>query len=226
MRRTFFTELEQGSPAWYDARAGIVTASAMRSLVTGGGKVADNDTSRGLIRTLAAERITGKPAETFSSRMMDRGSALEAYARDIYHENVAPVDEVGFIRLDTERYSLGFSPDGMVEHNGLIEIKSPGPKEHLRTVLADAVPGVYAWQVQVGLFVTGRSWLDYVSYAPGMNLYVRRVYPDRDMHAVIDEAITNAENSIQRTLAEYTVSDNARIKTEWHDPFAEEEMEF
>lgn len=224
MKRTFFTDLEQGTPEWYDARAGLVTASAMRSLVTGTGKVADNDTSRGLIRTLAAERIIGKPAETFSSRMMDRGSALEIFARDIYHENIAPVEEVGFIRLDAAQYSIGYSPDGVVEHDGLIEIKSPGPKEHLRTILDDAeMPKVYQWQVQVGLFVTGRSWLDYVSYCPGMDLFVNRIYPDPAMHEVIEEAVEMAEYDIRGIIHTYESESANRIHTEWHDPFDTDE---
>lgn len=228
MKRTFFTDFEQSSDEWYQARAGIVTASAMRSLVTGNGKVADNDTSRGLIRTLATERIIGKPGETFSSRMMDRGTALEPWARDLYAEHYAPVEEVGFIRLDTDDYALGFSPDGMVEHDGLLEIKSPGPKEHLRTILADAVPAVYIWQLQVGLFVTGRSWIDFCSYCPGMDLYVKRVYPDKAMHEVINTATARSEEAIREILYEYMTGGetNKRIKTEWHDPFAEEEMEF
>ena len=228
MKRTFFTELDQGSGEWHEARAGIVTASAMRSLVTGSGQVANNDTSRGLIRTLAAERIMGKPADSFSSRMMDRGSALEPFARDLYAEHYAPVDEVGFIRLDTGEYSLGYSPDGLVAHDGLIEIKSPGPKEHLRTILDDDVPSVYKWQVQVGLLVTGRSWLDFVSFCPGMHLYRKRVFPDKEAFEVINVAVTNAENQIRGMLHSYytTGRANDRMNTPYWDPFEEEEITF
>ena len=225
MKRTFFTELDQGSSDWHDARAGIVTASAMRSLVTGSGQVANNDTSRGLIRTLAAERIMGKPADSFSSRMMDRGTALEPFARDLYSEHYAPVEEVGFIRLDTDEYSLGYSPDGVIGHDGLIEIKSPGPKEHLRTILDDDVPSVYKWQVQVGLLVTGRSWLDFISYCPGADLYVKRVRPDKEAFGTIHMAVSAAEAAITSIIADYTESGKNRVKTEWFDPFEEEEVE-
>ena len=226
MKRTFFTELDQGSGEWHEARAGIVTASAMRSLVTGSGQVANNDTSRGLIRTLAAERIMGKPADSFSSRMMDRGSALEPFARDLYAEHYAPVEEVGFIRLDTGEYSLGYSPDGLVGHEGLIEIKSPGPKEHLRTILDDDVPSVYKWQVQVGLFVTGRSWLDFISYCPGADLYVKRVRPDKEAFGTIHLAASQAETAVRNIIDDYTASGANRVKTEWFDPFMEEEITF
>lgn len=228
MKRTFFDEIEQGSEAWHQARCGIVTASTMRNLVTATGKVADNDTARGFIRQLATERIIGRPEVTFPTRPMQRGTALEPYARDLYAEHYAPVDEVGFIRLDTDEYSLGFSPDGMIAHDGLLEIKSPGPKEHLRTTLDDDVPSAYKWQVQVGLLVTGRSWLDFVSFCPGMHLYRKRVFPDKEAFEVINVAVTNAENQIRGMLHSYytTGRANDRMNTPYWDPFEEEEITF
>ena len=226
MRRTFFNELEQGTDDWLQARCGVVTASTMRSLVTSAGKVADNDTSRGFIRQLATERIIGVPEYTYPTRPMQRGNLLEPHARELYAEHYAPVDEVGFIRLDTDEYSLGYSPDGVVGHDGLIEIKSPGPKEHLRTILDDDVPSVYVWQVQVGLYVTGRSWLDFISYCPGADLYVKRVRPDKEAFGTIHLAVSAAEAAITSIIADYTESGKNRVKTEWFDPFEEEEMEF
>lgn len=225
MKRTFFNELEQGTDEWLQARCGIVTASTMRNLVTSAGKVADNDTSRGFIRTLATERIIGVPEYTYPTRPMQRGTMLEPFARDLYAEHYAPVDEVGFIRLDTDEYSLGYSPDGVIGHDGLIEIKSPGPKEHLRTILDDDVPSVYKWQVQVGLYVTGRSWLDFVSYCPGADLYVKRVRPDKEAFGTIHLAVSQAEAAIASIIDDYTESGKNRVKTEWFDPFEEEEME-
>ena len=228
MKRTFYNELEQGTTEWLQARAGIVTASTMRNLVTASGKPADNDTSRGFIRTLATERIIGVPEYTHPTRPMMRGTMLEPYARDLYAEHYAPVEEVGFIRLDTERYALGFSPDGLVAHDGLVEFKAPGPKEHLRTILADEVPAVYKWQVQVGLFVTGRSWIDFCSYCPGMQFYRKRVHPDKEAFEVIESAVTNAENQIRGMLHSYyaTGRANDRVNTPYWDPFEEEEITF
>ena len=228
MKRTFFNELEQGTGEWLQARAGIVTASTMRNLVTASGKPADNDTSRGFVRTLATERIIGVPEYTHPTRPMQRGTMLEPYARDLYAEHYAPVTEVGFIRLDTERYALGFSPDGLVAHDGLVEFKAPGPKEHLRTILADEVPAVYKWQVQVGLFTTGRSWIDFCSYCPGMDFYRKRVLPDKEAFEVINVAVTNAENQIRGMLHSYytTGRANDRVHTPYWDPFEEEEITF
>ena len=226
MRRTFFNELEQGTDEWLQARCGIVTASTMRNLVTSAGKVADNDTSRGFIRQLATERIIGVPEYTHPTRPMMRGTMLEPFARDLYAEHYAPVEEVGFIRLDTDEYSLGYSPDGVVGHDGLLEIKSPGPKEHLRTILADAVPSVYVWQVQVGLYVTGRSWLDFISYCPGADLYVKRVRPDKEAFGTVHLAVSQAETAVRNIIDDYTASGKNRVKTEWFNPFMEEEITF
>ena len=225
MRRTFFNELEQGTDEWLQVRCGIVTASTMRNLVTSAGKVADNDTSRGFIRQLATERIIGVPEYTYPTRPMQRGNLLEPFARDLYAEHYATVNEVGFIRLDTGEYSLGYSPDGVIGHDGLLEIKSPGPKEHLRTILDDDVPSVYKWQVQVGLYVTGRSWLDFVSYCPGADLYVKRVRPDKEAFGTIHLAVSQAETAVRNIIDDYTASGANRVKTEWFDPFEEEEME-
>ena len=226
MKRTFYNELEQGTDEWLQARCGIVTASTMRNLVTASGKPADNDTSRGFIRQLATERIIGVPEYTHPTRPMMRGTMLEPFARDLYAEHYAPVEEVGFIRLDTDEYSLGYSPDGVIGHDGLLEIKSPGPKEHLRTILADAVPSVYVWQVQVGLYVTGRSWLDFISYCPGADLYVKRVRPDKEAFGTIHLAVSQAETAVRNIIDDYTASGKNRVKTEWFNPFEEEEMEF
>lgn len=228
MKRTTFESIEQGTDEWFQARCGIVTASTTRSLLTAKGAVAENDTSRGFIRQLAVERILGQVEFTFPSRAMQRGTALEPFARDLYAENIAPVEEVGFIRLDTDAYPLGYSPDGLVGDDGLIEIKCPSPKEHLRTILVDGVPAEYKPQVQTGLYVSGRAWLDYVSYCPGADLYITRVSPDPVWQEVIDEAVSGAETIIRRLIDTYTTTgaEAGRIHTEWFDPFEEEEMEF
>ena len=49
-----YKDLEQRSEAWYKARCGIVTASVVGKLLTPTLKVADNDTSRGVVAGLVA----------------------------------------------------------------------------------------------------------------------------------------------------------------------------
>lgn len=203
MTVTVFDEFVQGSEAWLEARAGIVTASTIGQLVTPTLKIAANDTSRGLVFTLAAERITGNIEEVYVNRDMERGTLDEPYARDYYAEHYADVQEVGFIRLDTSTYTLGYSPDGLVGDDGLIEIKSRRQKKHLQTIMLDQVPRENMAQLQAGLLVTGRDWCDYISFCSGMPLFVKRVFPDPAWVDVLTSAAEKAETDIQRITRDY-----------------------
>ncbi len=204
MTLTIFNDLEQRSEEWHAARRGIVTASVVGKLLTPTLRVADNDTSRGLIVTLAAERITGWSEPTFVSDDMWRGIEAEPIVRDLYAEHYAPVTECGFMRWDDD-WTLGYSPDGLVGDDGLIEIKSPRATTHLRTILADAVPPQYIAQCQAGLLVSGRAWCDFVSFVGGMPLYRRRVEPDPAWFEAITAACIAAEQRIAEIVADYAV---------------------
>src|SRR5699024_1678551 len=134
-------DIPQGSDAWLEARRGIVTASTVGKLLTSTGKIANNDTSRTLIETLAIERITGRVEYIHPSRDMQRGTLLEPTARELYEQHPAPVDEVGFIRTELGVGTrLGYSPDGLVGDEGLLEIKSRTPRIQARTIRLGEVP--------------------------------------------------------------------------------------
>ncbi len=178
MTLTVLNDLEQGTDAWHDARRGLITASGVGQLLTPTLTVADNDVSRGLIATLVTERVTGWTEDTPMSSDMWRGVEHEPYARDAYATHHGDVTEVGFMVRDEDGWTLGYSPDGLVGDDGLIEIKCPRAKTHLKTILADEVPAYYMAQCQAGLLVSGRKWLDFVSFVAGMPLYTKRVQPD------------------------------------------------
>ncbi|WAY18429.1 YqaJ viral recombinase family protein [Mycolicibacterium fortuitum] len=159
---------------------------------------ASNDTSRDLTMLLVAERITGYTEPTYVSADMERGHEGEILARAIYAEHYAPVTEVGFMLREGDGIRIGFSPDGLVGDKGLLEIKSPRQKTHLRTILLDGVPIEHMAQIQCGLLVSGREWLDFISYNGGMRLWVKRVYPQRAWF----DAITKAVRAFEANAAE------------------------
>ena len=198
-----FEELEQGSDEWLAARCGILTASVVGKLITPTLKVADNDTSRGVVLTLAAERITGDVEYVHPTFDMQRGTDDEPFARDIYAANFEPVTEIGFMKRDTDRFTLGYSPDGLVGTDGLIEIKSRKPKVHLATILAGKPPAENMAQLMTGLYVSGRDWIDYVSYCPGLPLWVKRIHPDQTWFDVIERAAGNFEADTAATVNHY-----------------------
>ena len=217
-----FTELEQGTPEWLAARCGIITASVVGLLITAKTiKPANNDTSRGLIASLVAERITGHVEPIQETADMLRGTLDEPYARDIYSEHYAPATEIGFMVRDDWGFRLGYSPDGLVGEDGLIEIKSRRQKKQLATILADEVPAENMAQIQCGLLVSGREWLDYVSYCGGMPLYVKRVLPDQRWFDAIKEAAAAFEATANDMLTTYTAAIQGRPTTDRIDHFEE-----
>ena len=166
--------------------------------------VADNDIARTITTVLAAERITGHTEDTPMTPAMWRGVEDEPFAREAYAEHHAPVTEVGFITRDLNGGTrVGYSPDGLVGETGLIEIKSRAPKKQVETIIADDVPPENMAQLQVGLFVTGRAWIDYVSFAGGMPLYVKRVTPDAEWFAAIESAARTFEANVADLLTRY-----------------------
>jgi putative phage-type endonuclease len=200
---TYRFDIEQGSDEWHAIRRGVITASAIAKLLTGTGKPANNDTSRAQLYQLLAERITGESEASFYNDDMARGHLLEPYARDLYAANYAPVQECGFISCQISGVVIGYSPDGLVGDDGLIEIKSPRQKTHLKSLLTNQVPGEYIPQVQTGLAVSGRAWCDFISYAPGLPLFVRRVERDELVIGQIIAAAQAAEEHLAGMLVIY-----------------------
>lgn len=200
-------DLIQGSEAWLDARRGIMTASVVGQLITPKTiKPAANDTSRALTVTLAAERITGWTDPVYVNDDMFRGTMDEPVARDLYTRHYAPVTECGFMVRDDWGYSIGYSPDGLVGDDGLIEVKSRRAKTQLMTIVADEVPLSNMAQIQCGLLVSGRQWCDYLSYCGGMPMWVKRVEPDRRWQDAIQEAVETFEETAAQIVATYTAA--------------------
>ena len=105
-------------------------------------------------------------------------------------------------------------PDGLVGDNGLIEIKSPRAKEHIRTTLADEVPDRYMPQLQAGLLVSGREWIDYVSFYGGLPLYVKRVTPDPAWQEAIVDAVAAFEQVAVEMIHNYEAATAGMPATE------------
>lgn len=217
-----FPDVEQGTDEWLELRRGIITASTVGQLITPSLKPASNQASRSLTLTLVAERITGHIDPVFVSDDMLRGQMEEPLARDLYADFTGQkVDELGFMTEDKWGPTIGYSPDGLVGDEGLIEIKSRRQKKQLRTILDGQVPAENMAQIQCGLLVSGRRWCDYVSFCGGMPLFIKRVFPDNTFqHAVIEAAIAFEHAAADMTriftnrTAGYPVPPRSDIETE------------
>jgi YqaJ-like viral recombinase domain len=204
---TYYPELIQGSEEWYALRCGILTASEMKLIITPTLKVASNEKERSHLYELLAQRITKYVEPTYVSDDMLRGKEDEILARQEYAKHYAPVTEMGFITNERWGFTLGYSTDGLVDPNGLIEAKSRRQKYQIQT-LVEYVPDEtidvdYLIQTQTGLTVSERKWCDHISYSGGLHMATVRIWPDAKVMNAIIEAAGAFEQRLAAKLARY-----------------------
>lgn len=210
MTITYHPELIQGSDEWRAARCGLLTASEMHLIVTPTLKAASNDKERSHLYELLAQRITKYVEPAYVSDDMLRGIDDEIQARALYHQHYHPVLDYGFVTNDKFGFTIGYSPDGFVGEDGLIEIKSRRQRFQVQTAIecvtlggAGVVPLDYLLQVQTGLLVTERKWLDFVSYSSGLPMIVVRAFPSEGVQRAIVEAATTFEDRLAEKMKRY-----------------------
>ena len=199
--------MDQGSSEWLAIRCGQFTASKAAALMDRTQKGLPTAKYQELIETLAIERITGEPVDTFVNYAMQRGLDLEPEAIEAYaFEVMTDVHRVGYVMCaDVE--CAGASPDGLVGDDGLVEIKCPESKrKHLSYLLNDAHADEYKWQLQHQLMATGRAWVDIVSYDPRfpahLQLAICRVGRDDEAIGALRAAIKAADIEVNRIVTE------------------------
>lgn len=188
MSLTIHKHMDQGSGEWYALRCGMLTASNMDLILTPTLKVAKNDKSRSHVFEILGQRITKNTEPQYISSNMLRGHEDEVTAKIVYAEKYASVEDAGFITNDKWGFTIGFSPDGLVDEDGLIECKSRLQKFQTETIIAGAMPDDFVLQVQTGLLVSERKWCDFISYCGGMPMMTLRVYPDEEIQKHIVDA--------------------------------------
>lgn len=181
-----FAELEQGSPEWLQARAGIMTASNAGVLLVDGKR--KDGLGAGAVTyayELAGEILTGKPVEVFSTKHTERGHEREPVLRSEYEFLTGnAVTEVGFVR----RGRFGYSPDGLVANGRrIIEIKDRVPKIALPVMAGGALSKDEIAQAQFGMMIMGAEGCDFIVGSEGLPTMIRPLDPDPDIHAKFRE---------------------------------------
>ena len=161
------TEIEQRSEAWFQARLGKVTASAVADVLAKTKTGVSASRGNYLIK-LAIQRVTSQSEESYTNDAMQWGIDNEDQARVAYEIASGKfVDQVGFV--DHEIIDgFGCSPDGLVDDDGLVEIKCPNSATHWEYFKTKEVPKKYFIQMQAQMSCTGRKWCDFVSFDPRM----------------------------------------------------------
>ena len=190
-----FLDIEQNTDDWLILRAGKVTGSAIAKVMANYGK-AFGEPAKKLAVDLALSQITGRPVEQgYINGDMQRGHDQEPIARQHYEaEYFCTVANGGFY----DNGATGCSPDGHVDDNGLIEIKSVIPSVQYKRIKSQTFDSAYRWQLVFNLRETGREWIDYVSFCAEFpedrKLFVCRV------HA---EDLAEDFKQVETRLAEY-----------------------
>jgi YqaJ-like viral recombinase domain len=206
MSITYHDAFDQGSEQWHQARLGLLTASEMHLIVTPGLKVAANDKTRAHEWELLAQRITGHVEPQHMNDNFIRGHEDEIKARNLYSATYAPVKKSGFVTNDKWGFTIGYSPDGLIGDDGLLECKSRRQRFQVEVLMTGEVPTEHVIQCQTGLLVTERKWLDYVSYSGGLPMPAIRVFPCPETQAAIIAAATAFEQRVAEKLARYAAT--------------------
>ena len=203
-RLAAYNGIEQGSEEWLKIRLGKVTASGVADVLAKTKSGVSASRGNYLIK-LAIQRVTGVVEETYTNDAMQWGKDNEAQARVAYEVASGNfVDQVAFVDHPTIAW-FGASPDGLVNQDGLVEIKCPNSATHWSYIKDDGPPTKYYIQMQAQMACTGRSWCDFVSYDPRMpersQLFIKRVMRE-------DSYIAEMEAKVKKFLDEVAVEVN------------------
>ncbi len=218
------TNIQQGSEEWHNVRLGKITGSGFYRLL--GTKEAQEK----YLYDRANEIVTGckSDGEEYQAgvcRMhMERGNNYESLVREMYktYNTFADVNEVGLIQLGDY---LACSPDGLVDDEGMIEIKVLDSNNYFRQVLRIDDIGVKALskehfaQIQFCLYICNRQWCDYVLYNPkhsdavNKGLSIFRVEVDSEMQERISKVVTKSIAAIKWYItAYYAITNEHKIR--------------
>jgi exodeoxyribonuclease (lambda-induced) len=199
--------LPQRSEAWHNLRLGKITGSSFYKLL--GSKIIREK----YLYDRASELITKAKAdsEEFSNIHIKRGIDYEHIAKTAYIcRTFNHVKDVGLVQLG--KY-LACSPDGLIDKEGMIEIKVPDSHNFLKQKIEiteqghKAIPIEYYLQMQFNLYICNRQWCDYVLYNPkhaqvNTGLFIYKVNLDLTIHnqitTVIEQAIDDLKNLINK----------------------------
>ena len=198
-------ELIQGSPEWFSARLGKLTASRLGDLmkVT---KYGESTYKTRLRMELAIERITGKPASSVvMNQAMRDGVEREPDARKLF-EAVTGKEVALCGSFDhPEIVNTAASPDGILrEEDAILEIKCPTPVTHGKNLMAKTMPSNYICQVQWQIACTNSTHGYFASYHPDFPRELRlkwvKVERDDDVIEKITEEVRKMDIEIESLI--------------------------
>lgn len=204
-------QLDQGSEEWLTARRGKITGSRFkdaRDKLKGG---QPSKACLGYAMDVARERIGGSAPPKFQNAAMRTGTEQEPFARAMYEARTGHmVDEAGFYLSDDAVF--GLSPDGLIDDDGVLEIKTMISSDTLFTAVADGDVSAYMDQCLGYLWLLGRQWVDLVLWCPDLNhMVIKRITRDEDAIEALEadlmafaRLVTQYENTLRAAIQSTT----------------------
>lgn len=164
-----FHNIDQNTEEWFGLRCGKITASQFKTVFS-------KPSTKGywdLIYKKRAELKTGEIEDSYSNKYMERGIELEPIAKNEYENyTFETIDNGGFFEYN--KY-IGASPDGLLNNDGLIEIKCPIASTMERYIDKNTLPSEYYYQVHGQMFCSGRDYVMFVAFHPKYDLFIKKV---------------------------------------------------
>jgi putative phage-type endonuclease len=198
---------EQRTEEWHQQRAGRITASRFADAIAISKRTGEPTEARNkYLRELVAEILMGNAKHSISSKSMQWGTEVEAYAREAYELHTGNLVVESEFLLHPQYDYIGASPDGLIWTDGGLEMKCPHDEQvHIKTWL-EGMPADHIGQVQGCMYVTGRQWWDFVSYDPRQSepyrLYVQRIPRDEAYIANLETGLLAFWQEVQQAVTE------------------------
>lgn len=200
---------EQGSDDWLEARRGVITGSRFKDARDRTAKGALTAKATLYAQDVARERAGGQAEGAFVNAAMRMGTEQEPVARQAYEARSGNlVEEAGFITTDDGKF--GVSVDGLVDEDGIIEIKTMVSSGTLFRAVVEGDHSDYIDQINGALWLLGRKWCDLVLWAPDLpqgRLTIVRI--NRDDNAI--QALEDDLIAFEKLVSQYENALMARI---------------
>lgn len=194
----YYFDIDQGSERWEYARLGIPTSSNFDKILTPSGKPSKQWEKYAY--KLIAERFLDRKIDSYTSAAMENGKIIEEDAANDYElQTERGTKAVGFVTTDDGL--VGCSPDRLVGEEGLLEIKCPMPQTQMEYLITGKVDQEYYPQLQGQLYVTGRDWVDIMSFNPELPRCIVRVERDQSFIGCLEEQLFQFNSFLREIMA-------------------------
>jgi len=209
----YYYNLAQLSDEWMELKLGMLSASQLKNVITAKTlKISASEKSRLFYDDILSQRIDGEiNRDGYFGWDMQRGLDDEEYAVKQYEKEYGDkITRCGFVINRKNGFNFGWSPDGLIDDDGSIEIKSRVPKYQIQTILdhvcgrtEDPVPTDFMMQLQGGLYCSERKYVKFISFCNGNPMVTIDVEPIAKFQDKIHEAVTGFEKVLKENHEKY-----------------------